>query len=219
MASHRLHGRLDQRREHRLQVARRATDHLEHVGGGRLLLQRFWQGRGLRPALIEQADIADGDHGLVGEGLQQGDLGFSVNGFASVTAKRDRSDRPRSPCAAARSRWCDDLDARDISCAIGNSSPSARPYREPAPAVGRSTERPVTDLAANRPSYPRFIGMGPCRWSPETQFVAILFPSITARHHWASQSSQALSTMALKTGPTSVGEEAITLRMLLLPVW
>ena len=32
----------------------------------------------------------------------------------------------------------------------------------------------------------------------------------------ASQSSQALSTMALSTGPTSVGEDAITLRMLAL---
>ena len=35
----------------------------------------------------------------------------------------------------------------------------------------------------------------------------------------ASQSSQALSTMALSTGSTSVGEDAITLRMLALPVW
>ena len=31
---------------------------------------------------------------------------------------------------------------------------------------------------------------------------------------YASQSSQALSTIALSTGPTSVGEDAITLRML-----
>ena len=34
---------------------------------------------------------------------------------------------------------------------------------------------------------------------------------------FASQSSQALSTIALRTGSTSVGEEAITLRILLLP--
>ena len=33
--------RFDQRIEHRLQIERRAADDLEHVGGGRLLLQRF----------------------------------------------------------------------------------------------------------------------------------------------------------------------------------
>ena len=32
-------------------------------------------------------------------------------------------------------------------------------------------------------------------------------------------SSQALSTMAFNTGCTSVGDDAITLRMLALPVW
>ncbi len=39
-----------------------------------MLLQRFLQVRRLRLHLLEQTDIADGDHGLVGEGLQQGDL-------------------------------------------------------------------------------------------------------------------------------------------------
>src|SRR6516164_7026058 len=35
----------------------------------------------------------------------------------------------------------------------------------------------------------------------------------------ASQITQALSTIAVRTGPTSVGDEAITLRILALPVW
>ena len=50
----------------------------------------------------------------------------------------------------------------------------------------------------------------------ETEIVAIL-----QEHDGiiGSQSSQALSTMALRTGSTSVGEDAITLRMLALPVW
>ncbi len=43
------------------------TDDLQHVGGGRLLLQRLL-------GLVEQAHVLDRDHGLVGEGLQQRDL-------------------------------------------------------------------------------------------------------------------------------------------------
>ena len=50
-----------------LQVEGRAADHLEHVGGGGLLLQRFAQ-------LVEQAGVLDGDDGLVGEVLQQRNL-------------------------------------------------------------------------------------------------------------------------------------------------
>src|SRR5215472_5671087 len=60
-------GRLDQRIEHRLQIERRAADDLEYVGGGGLLLQRF-------PQLVEQPDILDGNHSLVGEVLDKLDL-------------------------------------------------------------------------------------------------------------------------------------------------
>src|SRR5262245_31188029 len=42
--------RLDQRVEHRLKIERRATDDLEHVGGGGLLRERFAQ-------LVEQARV------------------------------------------------------------------------------------------------------------------------------------------------------------------
>src|SRR5262245_40699421 len=44
-----------------------AADDLEHVGGRRLLLQRFAQ-------LIKQPGVLDGDHRLVGERGQQLDL-------------------------------------------------------------------------------------------------------------------------------------------------
>ena len=60
--------------ENRLQFARRRADHLEHVGGGSLLLQRLGEIGGLGLHLVEQADVADSDHGLVGEGLEQSDL-------------------------------------------------------------------------------------------------------------------------------------------------
>ena len=56
--------RLDQRIQHGLQIESRAADHLEHVGGGGLLLQQFDS----RVAqLVEQPRVLDGDDGLVGE--------------------------------------------------------------------------------------------------------------------------------------------------------
>ena len=58
----------DQRVEHGLQIERRAADHLEHVGGGGLLLQRFCADS------LEQPRVLDGDHGLGGEVRDQLDL-------------------------------------------------------------------------------------------------------------------------------------------------
>ena len=49
------------------EIAGRAADDLEHVGGGGLLLQRLAQ-------LVEQAGVLDGDDGLRGEVLDQLDL-------------------------------------------------------------------------------------------------------------------------------------------------
>src|SRR5262245_43931665 len=60
-------GRFDQRIKHGLQVEGRPADHLEHVGGGGLLLQRLAQ-------LIEQAGVLNGYDRLVGEGFCQLDL-------------------------------------------------------------------------------------------------------------------------------------------------
>src|SRR5262249_35998747 len=49
---------------HRLQGEGPPTEALEHVGGGGLLLQGLAK-------LVEQARVFDGDHGLIGEGLDQ----------------------------------------------------------------------------------------------------------------------------------------------------
>src|SRR5262245_66134285 len=51
---------LDQRFQHRLQIEAGATEDLEHVGGGRLLLQGFAQ-------LVEQARVLERNDGLGGE--------------------------------------------------------------------------------------------------------------------------------------------------------
>jgi hypothetical protein len=53
-----------------LKVSRRSADHFEHIRGGSLLLQGFAR-------LVQQTPILDGDHGLISERLQQGDLALS----------------------------------------------------------------------------------------------------------------------------------------------
>ena len=67
---------LDYGVEHRLHVRRRAADDAEHLGRGGLMLQRFAQFRIARLQLLEQPDVLDRDHRLVGEGFQESDLLF-----------------------------------------------------------------------------------------------------------------------------------------------
>ncbi len=75
------HGRFNERVQHRLQIEGRATDDLEHVGGGGLLLQRlgelgigFHKCPALLPHVLEQPHVLDRNRRLVGECLQQLDL-------------------------------------------------------------------------------------------------------------------------------------------------
>ena len=65
---------LQHRLEYRLKFAGRGADHLEHVGGGGLLLQRFGQIVGALTQLVEQPRVLDGDDGLGGKVLHQLDL-------------------------------------------------------------------------------------------------------------------------------------------------
>src|SRR5262245_64307244 len=62
-------GRRDQRLEHRNKIEGRAADDLEHVGGSRLLLQRFSQ-------FIQKARVFDRDDSLTRKALNQVDLLF-----------------------------------------------------------------------------------------------------------------------------------------------
>ena len=80
--------------EHRLQLARRAADDLEHLGGRRLLLQRLGQLARARLHLLEQPRVLDGDDGLVGEGLEQFDLAVRERSPAADASRL----RPDSPC-------------------------------------------------------------------------------------------------------------------------
>jgi len=58
--------------EDRLHIRCRTADDVQHIGGCNLVFERFLQLAGLRLHLLEQMDVADGDYGLIGEGLQAG---------------------------------------------------------------------------------------------------------------------------------------------------
>src|SRR5262245_25642553 len=60
--------------EHRLEIAWRSADDLQHLRSRRLLLQRLAQILRALPQLTKQARVLDGDNGLVGEVRQQLDL-------------------------------------------------------------------------------------------------------------------------------------------------
>ena len=60
--------------EHWLQLAGRTRDDLQHLAGGSLVVERLLQLARARLHVLEQARVLDGDHGLVGERLKQGDL-------------------------------------------------------------------------------------------------------------------------------------------------
>jgi hypothetical protein len=56
------------------QIAGRTRNNLQHLRGGRLLLERFSEIVRALAQLIEQAGVLDGDHGLSGETGKQRDL-------------------------------------------------------------------------------------------------------------------------------------------------
>jgi hypothetical protein len=66
--------RLSQRVEDCLQIERRPADGLQHIGGGRLLLERL-------PQFAEQLSVLDCDHGLSGEVRHQLNLLFGERAY------------------------------------------------------------------------------------------------------------------------------------------
>ena len=102
LASQMLHGILQHGLEHRLQIARRAGDDLQHLAGRGLLLQRLGQIVGALAQLVEQPRVLDGDHGLGGESFAPARSAAAVNGFTSWR-QNDQSAEQRS-CRAASAR-------------------------------------------------------------------------------------------------------------------
>src|SRR6516225_9187242 len=81
--------------EYRLQLARRARDHAEDLGGCRLSLQCL--GKLVRACLhlVEQPHVLDGDNRLVGEGFGQLDLLVGERPYLGVgQRKNSNNDAP-----------------------------------------------------------------------------------------------------------------------------
>ena len=166
---------------------------------------------GARLHLFEQPDIADGDHGLIGKGLQQGDLLFTERVHFGA-AKHDRSDA----LALAQQRHAQMVRValrRDIT-GFGKLPLLGRQHVGHVDRHLVDTERPGNPIPVDRPFFQNVRYRS--RDARHNRSSSPSFKCTSASS--ASQSSQALSTIALRTGPTSVGEDAITLRMLLLPV-
>src|SRR5215472_16132020 len=86
-----MYGAGENRIEYRLYVRLRAADDTQDVAGRGLRVERRPQLTVARLQLREQAHVLDGDHGLVGERLQQLDL-LLRKWFDDSSCDRDRPD-------------------------------------------------------------------------------------------------------------------------------
>ncbi len=78
--------------EHGLDVGRRARDDAQDLAGRRLLLQGLGEVAITGLQLREEAHVLDGDDGLVGEGLEEGDLGAGERARRRPTVDDDEAD-------------------------------------------------------------------------------------------------------------------------------
>ena len=76
---------VEHRLKHRRQIARRGVDHLQYLGGRRLLFQCLALFR-------DQPCVLDRDHGLIREGADKCDLAVS-EWLHALAHKQDDSDR------------------------------------------------------------------------------------------------------------------------------
>ena len=138
---------LGQRLEDRLEVEGGPADHLEQLAGRRLLLEGHPQLAVARLQLGEQADVLDGDDGLVGEGLQELDVAVGEGaGFGA------RDDDRANGLAIAQHRH-----REHASPAAGLARPSVAIHRVgercPRSATARRSRiaRPETWSGCGRP--------------------------------------------------------------------
>src|SRR5882757_4123729 len=92
-----LAGAFDNGLESRFDVGWGRRDHLENIAASGLIRQRFSEFAGLGLNLIEQPRILDGDDGLVGEGLHQGQLFRRKLKTRFRVSEDDRSDADAVP--------------------------------------------------------------------------------------------------------------------------
>ncbi len=89
--------------EHRLHIGRRLADHAQDLARCRLALERLHQVPVPHLELVEQPDVLDGDHGLVGERRDQLDL-FVGEGFDPRLPHDDDAEQR----IVAQQRNCED---------------------------------------------------------------------------------------------------------------
>ena len=107
--------------EHRLKLARRAADDLQHLRGRGLLLQRLAQIVGALLQFVEQPRVLDGDDGLGGEVLSSS-ICLSVNGRTSWRVDADGADQLRPRAASARRGCCDSRRRAPIASTAAETS-------------------------------------------------------------------------------------------------
>src|SRR5262249_896825 len=93
VASQQTMGAADDRVEHRLDIRLRLADDAQNVTGGSLLVERRGQVTVTRLEFLEQPHVFDRDHGLVGEGLEEGDV-MSSEATSFAASHRYRPDGP-----------------------------------------------------------------------------------------------------------------------------
>jgi hypothetical protein len=90
---------LDQGIKHDLQIERRTADSFQHLSGRGLLPERVGEIGGTLLKRVEQAHVLDGDHRLVGKGLQELDLPCTERADFSPS---DQDSADRGPFAQQR---------------------------------------------------------------------------------------------------------------------
>ena len=181
-------------------IGRRARDHPQDLGRRRLLLERLFR-------LVEQPDVLDRDHRLVGEGLQELDLPVGERPHLGPP-DGDRPDR-FGPAQQRHVEHCPEaVGPAQGHCSQGTRSTSA--CKSGTWIVRRSsTARPA--------AVPRISGIAP----PGVEPIGPSWAAMRSRSPstWkivasvASHRRAALVNTASNTGWTSVGELEMTRRI------
>ena len=155
-----LHRLAEHRVEDGNEIPGGAADHAQHFGCRGLLLERLRQLLCPCLHLVEQPHVADRDHGLIGEGLQQGDL-LVAERMHFGAAKHDRSDA----LALAQHRHAQDAcvhpSGATAPAAFGNSAPSSESTSCTWTGSSVDDRAPGDPVAVDSAISRRLIGIGP----------------------------------------------------------
>ena len=137
----------------RLQIERRAADDLQNFGGRGLLRKRLFEVARPRPDFLEEARVADGDDGLIGEGLQETNLPLGEDARLGVDDGHDALD-PTLALKRHGDRGADRVAAHRrakvwIAFRVGDQLDLSRPER----AAGRRCAVDRQDPTVQAPDF------------------------------------------------------------------